>query len=202
MFKKLAGLIAIAGLFLSGMASAQIAGTDHDLRGQPGTGGEVCVVCHTPHNADTSVTNAPLWDHELTVASFTPYISPTLDATVGQPTGGSRLCLSCHDGTVAIDSFGGRTGTNIIGAGGLIGDDLSDDHPISFVYDTALATSDGGLFDPATALSGLGGTINDDMLFAGNLQCGSCHDVHDDSNAPFLRMTNDASAMCFTCHDK
>lgn len=206
--KKLTGLIAVTGLFVAGSAFAQtIVGTDHDLSGVQGTGGEICVVCHTPHNADTSVAEAPLWNHAVTTADFTVYSSPTFDGgPSGQPGGASRLCLSCHDGTVALDAFGGGAGTagNVIAPGdaAYIGIDLSNDHPISFIYDSALATSDGGLADPATANSGLGGTIDADMLFAGNMECASCHDVHDSTITPFLRVSNDASAMCLTCHNK
>ena len=204
--KKLTGLAAIAGLFYLGTASAQtIVGTDHDLSGVQGTGGEICVVCHTPHNADTAVSEAPLWNHATTAATFTLYSSPTFDGIpINQPGGASRLCLSCHDGTVALDAFGaqGGTATNVISGGALIGTDLSDDHPISFIYDSGLATADNGLFDPAVASSGLGGTIDEDMLFAGSMECASCHDVHDNSLEPFLRVTNADSAMCLTCHNK
>ena len=204
--KKLTGLVTVAGLFFAGSASAQtIVGTDHDLSGAQGTGGEICVVCHTPHNADTSVAEAPLWNHEVTGANFTVYTSPTFDGGPSiQPAGASRLCLSCHDGTVALDAFGGGAGTanNFIDGNALIGTDLSNDHPISFTYDSALAAADGGLADPATAGSGLGGTIDADMLFAGNMECASCHDVHDNNIAPFLRVSNAASAMCLTCHNK
>jgi predicted CXXCH cytochrome family protein len=205
--KYLAGLMAIAGLLFTGYASAQtIVGTDHDLSGVQGTGGEICIVCHTPHNADTTVSEAPLWNHAITaVQNFTVYASPTFDGgPSGQPGGASMLCLSCHDGTVALDAFGGGAGTpgNVISGGALIGTDLSNDHPISFTYDSALATADGGLADPASASSGLGGTIDQDMLFAGNMECASCHDVHDNSISPFLRVSNDASGMCLTCHNK
>jgi predicted CXXCH cytochrome family protein len=207
--KKLAGLAAIAGLFFVGTASAQstsIVGTAHDLSNEQNipTGGQICIVCHTPHNADTTVAEAPLWNHETTGATFTLYDSPTFDGatTIGQPGGASKLCLSCHDGTVAIDSFGGRNGNIFMTGGEVLGTDLSGDHPISFTYDSALATTDPGLYDPATQNSGLGGTIDADMLFAGSMQCASCHDVHDNSNSPFLRLSNAGSAMCLTCHNK
>ena len=206
--KKLIGLAAIAGLFFLGTASAQnIVGSAHDLSNVQGTNGEICVVCHTPHNADTTVAEAPLWNHEVTGANFTVYSSPTFDGgPSGQPGGASRLCLSCHDGTVALDAFGGGAGTpgNVIdpGENAYIGTDLSNDHPISFTYDSALATSDSGLYDPSSTNSGLGGTIDQDMLFAGSMECASCHDVHDNSIEPFLRVTNAVSAMCLTCHNK
>lgn len=210
MFKKLVSLltVAVAGLFLGGVASAQgIANSAHDFSGDGwNTSGEMCIVCHTPHNADTIVADAPLWNHEVTaVAAFTVYTGPgTLDATVGQPSGVSKLCLSCHDGTVAVDNFGGTTtGTITIGGGALVGTDLSNDHPISLTYDAALATTDGGLFDPTAANSGLGGTITADLLFSNSLECGSCHDVHDTAgNTMLLRVDNAGSALCMTCHNK
>ncbi|MFQ5747763.1 MAG: cytochrome c3 family protein, partial [Gemmatimonadota bacterium] len=193
-------------LLFAGTATGQtIVGSEHDFSGDTwNTTGEICVVCHTPHNADATVSNAPLWNHQVTGSTFTVYSSPTLDATVGQPGGSSKLCLSCHDGTVALDNFAGKTnGTNFISGGELLGTDLSNDHPLSFTYNTALATADGGLNDPATASSGLGGTIDADMLFAGQVQCASCHDVHNGSGvAKLLRKSNAASALCLTCHAK
>ncbi len=184
---------------------AGIVGSAHDFSAEAWSGGRICIVCHTPHNADTSISEAPLWNHELTTATFTLYSSPTLDATLGQPGGASKLCLSCHDGTVAIDSFGGATGTEFITGAALLGTDLANDHPISFTYDTALATQDGELFDPATAPSGLGGTIDDDMLFEDMMQCASCHDVHNtvsEGNQKLLVIDNTGSLLCLTCHDK
>ncbi len=182
-----------------------------------------CEPCHTPHNANTEIANSPLWNHEITVASYQVYISSTLDAAVGQPSGKSKLCLSCHDGTVAIDSYGGRNGTNHMMSWqmGYLGTELQDDHPISFEYNSTLATADGGLEDPSKASSGLGSTIEEDLLFNGHLECSSCHDVHVSRNTqgcngchnmagggPFLKQTlslridNTNSAFCLTCHKK
>ncbi len=179
----------------------QISGSGHDFSGDAWSGGEICIVCHTPHNGN-AVPNAPLWNHDNTTATFTLYSSPTMDATVAQPSSNSLLCLSCHDGTVALESFGGATGTNFMSGNALVGIDLSNDHPISFTYNTALATTDDGLADPATANSGLGGTINADLLFSGTLECASCHDVHDNNFGSFLRLDNAGSALCLTCHNK
>ncbi len=182
----------------------QITGSAHDFKAETwNTSGEICIVCHTPHNADATVTDAPLWNHQVTAATFTVYTSSTLDATVGQPDGNSKLCLSCHDGTVAIDNFGGATsGTVYIDGSDSLGTSLADDHPISFDYNTALATADGDLFDPSTASSGLGSTIAADMLFNNRLQCASCHDVHNAGIDNLLVKSNAASALCLTCHDK
>ena len=196
---------------------AEISGSKHDFSKSPFSGGQICVVCHAPHNVDTPVI-PPLWNHEITTASYIVYDSPTLDddgGTLGQPYGSTLLCLSCHDGTVAVDSFGGNTGTNFITGLSNLGTDLSNDHPISFTYDTALAATDGGLFDPAITDVTIGsgeftatGTIQDVMLQADQVQCASCHDVHNDFVAgglqgqPLLLISKADSAICLACHNK
>ena len=199
--------VAVAALVVP--AYGGIATSAHDFSGTGWTD-KICEPCHTPHNATTGL-GAPLWNHEVTTQTFTLYdssISSTFDATdVNQPTD-SKLCLSCHDGTVALDSFGGDTGSTNISTTtiGAIGTDLSNMHPIGFTYDAALATADGGLFDPTLKLSGLStsGMITDDMLGGtGNLGCAACHDVHNSANlAGLLRKDNAGSALCMTCHDK
>ena len=169
---------------------------------------QICIFCHTAHNADTTVKDAPLWNHAVTKKVFQVYNSPTMNATVGQPSGSSKLCLSCHDGTVAVDSYGGQTGTIKLGGALAVGaDELTNDHPVSFVYDDALATKDGGLFAPSSRPSGLGSTISKDMLFASKLECGSCHDVHNGPKAAavndnLLVITQVQSQLCLTCHNK
>ncbi len=182
-----------------------IVGSEHDFSGRNwNTTGELCVVCHTPHNAIT-LQDAPLWNHQLTTATYTLYSSPTLDATdMGQPAASSKLCLSCHDGTVALENFGGVTdGTRYLTGNANLGTDLSDDHPISFTYDAALASVDLGLWDPTTTNSGLGGTIDQDLLLGNQVQCASCHDVHNGAgNNYLLRIDNTGSALCLTCHNK
>ena len=196
-----------------------ITGTKHDFSASGWSGGEICIACHTPHNANTSVTDAPLWNHNLSaVATYALYnSSPTLNATTTQPTGTSKLCLSCHDGTVAYDNTTGGTtmsGTSAVGSGA---NGLSDDHPISFAYDTALANADGALHDPSTAVTiGSGtdtktGTIASAMLIGGQVQCATCHDVHNKFTAAIippattnrlLRVSNAGSGLCLTCHNK
>jgi predicted CXXCH cytochrome family protein len=183
-----------------------IVGSGHDFKAKSwNTTSEICIVCHTPHNANTSVADAPLWNHQLSaVASYAMYTSGTMQSVAGQPDGSSKLCLSCHDGTVAMENFGGKTnGTNLMTGGSVLGSSLSNDHPISITYDAALATSDGGLQNPATALSGLGGTIAANMLVSGKMQCSSCHDVHNSAGvAHLLLKSNSGSALCLTCHKK
>ncbi len=182
-----------------------IIGSAHDFSSETwNTTGQVCIVCHAPHNTEVAVTDAPLWNHQSSVAVFSPYSSATLNAVVGQPDASSKLCLSCHDGTVAVDNFGGTTsGTYFISGRTLIGTDLRDDHPVSFTYDAALALDDGELADPTTANSGLGGTIDEDMLIGHQVQCASCHDVHNSSGIDkLLKKSNAQSALCLTCHIK
>ncbi|HSO86725.1 MAG TPA: cytochrome c3 family protein [Draconibacterium sp.] len=182
-----------------------ISGSAHDFSDDNwNNSGEICIVCHTPHNANMAVAEAPLWNHQVTTATFQVYSSPTFTATAGQPGASSKLCLSCHDGTVAVENYGNITnGNDILSGGSLIGTDLRNDHPISITYNTALATTDGGLHDPSTANSGLGSTITADLLFAGKMECASCHDVHNGAGFDnLLRKSNAASALCLTCHDK
>lgn len=219
LFRTMAAIAVL--LMLPAVALADIAGTSHDLSSagwatsSAGTQ-EICVVCHTPHNADTTILDAPLWNHEITTESaYTVYSSGTLNAAVGQPAGISKLCLSCHDGTVAIDAFGGKAGGTWIltsTSTGYVGTDLSDDHPISFVYNDTLATDDGGLYEPSTATAtGVGGgsTIEVEMLFGAGgtgtktLECASCHDAHGVFGVnKFLVKSNLNSDLCLTCHDK
>ena len=200
----IAALASIAIIGFATLSQAGISGSEHDFSKWPGMGGQICLPCHAPHNG-VDVANAPLWNHEISTATYTLYESPTLDAVPGQPTGVSKLCLSCHDGTVAIDSYGGKTGTIFMQGGDLVGTDLSDDHPISFVYDAQLAAKDGTLYDPTVQLSGVPGTtgtIDQDMLFAGSLECASCHDVHDTNNIENLLIkSNSVSGLCLTCHN-
>ena len=70
--------------------------------------GEVCVYCHTPHGANTDAA-APLWNRTLPVDTvYTTYDklnTSTLTQTVYQPGAASLPCLSCHDGSQAIDAI-------------------------------------------------------------------------------------------------
>ncbi len=178
---------------------AAISGTAHDLSGNGWGTDQICVFCHTPHNAK-SPQLIPLWNHDATTQTFTLYTSSSLNATPGQPAGVSKACLSCHDGVTAIDSYGTRAGTHLMTGTAKLGIDLSDDHPVSFTFNAALATADGGLVTPNSASwVDAGHTI---PLYAAQLECGSCHNVHNNTNDPFLRVSNSGSALCLTCHSK
>ncbi|HHW14165.1 MAG TPA: hypothetical protein GXX28_04425, partial [Firmicutes bacterium] len=75
---------------LSTTSSAATHSTDED---------EICVFCHTPHNARV---NVPLWNRQASAATYTTYTSGTINGTRDSITGSSSnnsvLCLSCHDG--------------------------------------------------------------------------------------------------------
>ena len=204
--KKISFIFSLVFLFaMVSMSFGQlITATSHDLSSNfaSDSGAEICIACHVPHNASTTVTTAPLWqpNQNESGATFDMYTSGTMNTgTIGQPSGISKLCLGCHDGTTLVwhqPTAAAMTGTNMLGT------DLSNDHPISFTYDDALATADGGLHAPTTTDSGLGGKITGDMLSAGKLECSSCHDPHSNEFGSFLRKSNAASALCLTCHDK
>ncbi len=156
----------------------------------------VCVFCHTPHNANPQ---AGLWSHRLSAVTYRLYESPTLQAHVNQPTGASRLCLSCHDGTLALGDLRARPRGVRITSGPLrgsasLGTDLSDDHPISFVYDMELVNRNGQLADP--------GSLPKQVRLepSGELQCPSCHEPHEEKYEKFLVMDNRGGRLCTTCH--
>ncbi|MEZ5063778.1 MAG: cytochrome c3 family protein [bacterium] len=196
----------VAGVTVSTAAASDIASSRHNLSvSGPGpvraaAETQICIFCHTPHNASSV---AQLWNRSASTATYTPYTSSSLDAAPGQPTGSSKLCLSCHDGTIALGDVLSRA-TPIPMAGGVtqmpagpsnLGTTLHDDHPVSFPYTAALAAADGELADPAS----LGGDVRLDA--GGELQCTTCHDAHDDSNGDFLVQDNTAGALCRTCHE-
>jgi predicted CXXCH cytochrome family protein len=200
-FAILAGWLALS-LPVAAQTPISIINSPHNLSvSSPGTMYasteiEICIFCHAPHAATT---DGPLWNHQMSSASYKPYTSGTLKAAVGQPNGSSRLCLSCHDGTVALGMVNNRRNaiamntTTMTGEDDL-GTDLTKDHPISFTYNSALATADGNLVDPSLLPS----TVPLDR--SSQVQCTSCHDPHNDEYGDFLVMDNTASALCLACH--
>ena len=221
------------GLLFSAPASAQIAGTPHDFSDGDtwNTTGEICIVCHAPHNTvETSEQGGtgnlgPLWNRQLSsVNNFSVYSSASrvgsfleTSTTASQstdPTGVSKLCLSCHDGTIAIDSFGrapdgsvdtsGTQTIDLINANANIGEgsgtngNLSNDHPVAFTFPTTDAEIVGfaGGF-----VTGQTGPLP--LFGAGDqMECATCHDVHGTGNPKLLRIDNTGSTLCVNCHIK
>jgi predicted CXXCH cytochrome family protein len=220
----------LVGFIGPGNVSAQfgnkVADTPHNLREGASSPmgltdwGEICVYCHTPHNNNTDI-DVPLWNRGTPAGPYTMYSSSTLDMDIASsPQGGSLACLSCHDNTIALDQVinvpanksgtapSGLTIDNCTsschvgnGAGGLnfvgtvLDTDLGNDHPISVTYDPSKDPK----FHPAS-----NGKVGNLPLYGPNknlVECASCHNPHDNSNRPFLRMSNENSAMCLACHD-
>ncbi|MEW6312462.1 MAG: cytochrome c3 family protein [Pseudomonadota bacterium] len=68
---------------------------------------EVCVYCHTPHGANTTKGAMPLWNRTLKNNTYNTYNqlgTSTITQTFSAPGANSLTCLSCHDGTTAIDA--------------------------------------------------------------------------------------------------
>ena len=229
MFMKLKKLVLLSTLLLGliPVSNAQMRNTAHDFTGyrrsKYNPSGEVCIVCHAPHNAST--TESPLWNHATTTQTFSVYgASGTgfeIHFTPGQPDGDSKLCLSCHDGVTAINSYGNGGNapalidSTYIATGGAVapvtsvltrsnmGTNLTDDHPVSFVYAEAMIANP-SLRD-TSYVTPMGHSIGKDMLDkTGKVQCTSCHDPHLNTTTHdyYLKFTNANSAMCMTCHNK
>ena len=213
---------------------------------------QVCVFCHTPHGGDQTA-GAPLWNRLLSTATYTPYLSISTDADQppGQPGASSKVCLSCHDGTLAIGVVGnlnGRKATIAMsgttngempdgtspgtGYTSNLGTDLSNDHPISFIYSATLPSAlsnvvlnDGELRPPPvtdgsdTIVGNRGFGVKPTFpLEDDQMQCPTCHDPHlsTSSSPKFLRglrlqqttsptgglFSPTKDLMCLACHDK
>ena len=209
-------LLIAAPLALSLSAADNVTPTKHNLSitgpnqvFKTGTlGNQICVYCHTPHNALTA--GGPLWNRVASTATYTLYGTTILGHTPTALGATSKSCLSCHDGTVAMFSLtntylGTITAadltnpklaasnidvtTGMMTGQAMIGADLSNDHPVGIVYPV-----DAGY----KAASGLVGV----KLFSNQVECASCHSVHDNTNSPFLRVNNAGSALCLSCHNK
>jgi len=200
-----------------------------------------CIWCHAPHNtyrlpgtvgggpvAPDGFDYLPLWNHDLTgmtPTAFTMYDNGTggpQDANNPKalqakdqmvPGSTSLLCLSCHDGSIAVNSYGNSsgqlagsisTGSDPISPTYQIGNTkyLGNHHPIGFNYgnvqaiDTEIRDADLWLMTPALPIS--------NYLSNGNLECSTCHSVHNKGNTGerLLWRSDQNSELCLTCHDK
>lgn len=170
---------------------------------------EVCVFCHAGYE-DSNHPGDLLWNRDIDAGAttFTMYsnsMTGTLNAAGGrEPSASSKLCLSCHDGQLAIEEYGGAsggtsrvTGDRVIGGFAGNGLDLSKDHPISVAYDAA---SRGG-FAPTSQEMVSGRYTIGDRLEDGQVQCVTCHDVHGQEGIDHLLwVDNSTSGLCTTCH--
>ncbi len=203
-------IVAPAGAAGQGPGPDNVTASKHNMSSRSGLAnyGEVCVYCHTPHGGQTQ--NAPLWNRNFGTGPYSMYnasYSSTIDmAVAASPQGVSLACLSCHDGTIGLDVIINRpnTDTSLAGSGNTmpsnagqffanLGTDLRNDHPISVTYDNVA--------DPAFNAPS-GGKVGTLPLYLGRVECGTCHNPHNTSFTPFLRISNSSSNLCKTCHIK
>lgn len=221
MLKK--GILVAAALawMAPSAALAVMAGGPHDLSASgPATANsaetQICVFCHVPHNGSPAVAR-PLWNHAATTQTLT-WVNKTQRGTTmpadytTNALAGSRGCMDCHDGTVALGALvkapaaGTPTvaGTHV-GAGGKLTAALSGvnyinpgamdtNHPIGVKEPSAVAG-----FTTFVPTASITGAVNYDAN--GFVQCGSCHNPHDDSNTYFLTISNTGSQICTKCHN-
>ncbi len=175
---------------------------------------QVCIFCHTPHNSNPA---GPLWNHQLSSGvTYLKYTSPTLiayasQATAPDPNGASKLCLSCHDGTVALGAVakgliplaGGKTAM-ASGDTGFIGTDLSRTHPISFAVTDQLVAANNAKNAPLNTLAAMKADPTVHLDGADRVQCTACHDAHSDDNfiTSGVRFYNkpQRDGTCVVCH--
>ena len=160
----------------------------------------------------------PLWNKAVQATAYTAYGTTVAGTVPGAPAGVSKACLSCHDGVNGINNLINQAGTGGVTTGNnvafgntaagtavvmtgnaLIGTNLANDHPISVVYLTTAAS----LKAKTTVLTNwIGAATINGLLVSGNMECSSCHAVHDPVNTLFLRVANTSSALCLGCHAK
>ncbi|MCY2954547.1 MAG: cytochrome c3 family protein [Planctomycetota bacterium] len=236
-------------LMVAGMAMAQNASygyiqsklNPHNFSNQGWADNQICKPCHTPHNAKPAVYSDRLWAHAITNASYTMDAAGTKKNAADVLDRVSRLCMSCHDGTVALGDYAyspNPAGGGSPGNGATLGTDLSLNHPVGTeaVYsatrtsmkptidtkatDGTITAKNAGIKSATTSTLPLvrvttkdaTGNITSDNFVVG---CGSCHHPHgtrtgdttvnppgSDPIPHLLRMPNDGSAMCLSCHNK
>lgn len=183
--------------------------------GSPVTGnlGSACLYCHAPHSGiegTNGVSGTPLWSQKLSsVQSYQMYTSSTMvNKTSGSPPLGSNstLCLSCHDGTVAVGTLTpyGQVAMSATMAGtpSDLGTNLTSTHPFSFI--TPLQSASDIWPSLSTSPPSTQDTTGAVKLINGNVECGSCHNPHVqniDPNSDFLVINNSGSALCLACHN-
>jgi predicted CXXCH cytochrome family protein len=206
-------LLALTAVLLLGISSpAQISGDvlgSHNLSlggNSPIKGAlDPCLFCHVPHSGVANP-NGALWSQQLSSQTYTTYTSTTLHNTSLQPMlgGDSSLCLSCHDGTVAVGQtqpFGQIQMTGSMYPADKFGTNLQGSHPFSLklpMVDAAdlvpSLTTSHTTADPTGAVK----LINNDV------ECTSCHTPHAQSvdmvSKNFLVRDSSSGQLCTACH--
>jgi predicted CXXCH cytochrome family protein len=111
------------------------------------------------------------------------------------------LCLSCHDGSVAVGQTAAIGTLKITGTlVDVLGTKLQGSHPFSL----QLPIKDAANLASTLAASHV--TKDSSVaLIGGNIECSTCHDVHNqtrDRRSPeFLVRDNTGGQICLACHD-
>ena len=202
-------------------------GSAHDFKtaGEYSPGGasySLCNFCHIAHKFGSAPTGPGylLWNHTLSsVSNYGVYTSDSMRSTptdLGGQMTVSNLCLSCHDGTVAVNSwYEAVAGTNFQplpqGTNFMAEDhtvrDVTKQHPINFVYPDATTAAAIGIL-PAADTSSIDGSGNV-PLFSGRMQCATCHDPHAGPSSgahlffrtfPSTAAQTTTGSFCVYCH--
>ena len=180
----------------------------------------VCSFCHTAHDNEGTDVRTFLWQRDMPASFGESYSSPTLQSSPATTdTSVTAMCLSCHDGTVALSS--GNYGTPPVTAdfsinavalttGGKLSDPallvpLNRTHPVSFTYDSALAAQH-QLRIPVNSKSIDGFGIIPLFGSTGTMECATCHDPH--LKTGIMRrqfptgatQDNNTGSFCLYCH--
>lgn len=166
---------------------------------------QVCKFCHIPHSA---VVNEPLWGQQLSSEHYeTARVRSNGERTPApQPDGASRLCLSCHDGTVAVGDIGRNARRGLPSGRGVIGTDLSGSHPVSIVVRDSDESEVRGRDMGIRPLAAIGNDRDVRLDAEGKIQCTTCHDPHVDryykaDETPHFFVKPTVTEVCVTCHE-
>lgn len=162
---------------------------------------DICGFCHTPHSAEPKV---PLWGHQISTSSYKIYFSKTLDSFLKQPSNQSKLCLSCHDGTIALWDKGNEKIKLDRSSKGYIGLDLSGSHPVSFSIDDSIIFLNNQKDSNLKSLSEIKKEFNNNSYgIEFEMECTTCHDPHKniyaDGEIPFGKRDK-FNNLCLSCH--
>lgn len=233
-----AAIIALAMALPAG--SGTLVGSKHDMTSLNARAGveamtglafnnyrDPCIYCHIPGSVQgkaPGVQQIQEWNRFMPTGEISTYESDTLKGKISELGPETLLCLSCHDGTMAIDMVVNKPENwsmkdeaplhmRLDKGGGLdrctqchdgrtahrmdgaaIGRSLMDDHPVGVDYPGLFDNTD--FFRPATD----GRFRNGVRLFKNKVECATCHDVHNPDIVPFLRV--EQKDLCITCHNK
>lgn len=167
---------------------------------------DACLYCHVPHSGVQNP-NGALWSQTLSGQTYSTYTSTTLHNTTQQPTLGadSSLCLSCHDGTVAVGQtqpFGTIQMTGNMYPADVFGNNLQGSHPFSM----KLPLVDAPDLVPSLITSHTTADPLKKVTLIGNdVECTSCHNPHvqatDMMSKNFLVRDSSSGQLCLACHE-